>query len=265
MDSIDPQIRKHYEDLKVPVIYNPDQYSTDFTKCLRYIRSYVPGFLSIGRPSPASVPYQGQSSLTDLAENENPIDVIVLGGLGGRVDQALSQIHHLYETSQNSPSTSDPPHGDLYLVSEESITFVLHKGKNTILTPGGNALGTDSASEGTKKSPINTQTHPIVSLGSGLGQPETQKSQDSIKGLYSDNGSPRTYLGENVGIIPLSGPAVINTTGLEWDVQDWKTEFSGQMSTSNHIRANVVNIETSIPVVFTAELAEWLKSKANQR
>ncbi|KAI4251404.1 MAG: hypothetical protein L6R42_008403, partial [Xanthoria sp. 1 TBL-2021] len=59
---------------------------------------------------------------------------------------------------------------------------------------------------------------------------------------------------ENVGIIPVARPSVITTKGLEWDVSDWYTEFGGQISTSNHIRSNKIEIETSERVLFTIEL-----------
>ena len=59
-----------------------------------------------------------------------------------------------------------------------------------------------------------------------------------------------------VGILPLAGPAVISTKGLEWDVSDWKTEFGGQVSTSNHVLPDVqeVNVTTDTDVVFTIGL-----------
>ncbi|KAL8711900.1 MAG: hypothetical protein Q9220_003844 [cf. Caloplaca sp. 1 TL-2023] len=58
---------------------------------------------------------------------------------------------------------------------------------------------------------------------------------------------------ENVGIIPLGRPSIISTHGLEWDVKDWYTEFGGQLSTSNHIKANSIDIESSERVLFTIE------------
>jgi len=39
---------------------------------------------------------------------------------------------------------------------------------------------------------------------------------------------------ENIGILPIYRAATISTKGLEWDVQDWKTEMGGMVSTSNH-------------------------------
>lgn len=48
-----------------------------------------------------------------------------MGGLGGRVDQGLSQLHHLY-LFQTSP---DYDEGRLFLVSGESVTFLLKGGR----------------------------------------------------------------------------------------------------------------------------------------
>ena len=89
----------------------------------------------------------------------------------------------------------------MYLITPESIIFLLHKGLNKIHTP---------------------------------------------MGLY--------LLAENVGIIPIAKPSVITTQGFEWDVKDWSTEFGAQISTSNHIRNEFVQVETTERVLFTVEL-----------
>ncbi|KAF7595239.1 hypothetical protein BBP40_006739 [Aspergillus hancockii] len=216
LDSIHPTTRTHYENLGVRVIEDKDQYSTDFTKCLTYLRSYGWEYI----PSPAPNP--------EADGNEHlPLDVLILGGLGGRVDQAFSQIHHLYLMTQQF---SSPPSraqgtgaGNLYLISEESITFILHPGVNRILTPG------------TKRPDV------------GGSSEEGGKGEDAY------------LLEENVGIIPLSGPAWITTRGFQWDVEDWKTEIGGQISTSNHIRSDVVVVESAVSVLFTLELAGRFK------
>ncbi|KAI7508259.1 thiamine pyrophosphokinase [Hortaea werneckii] len=59
----------------------------------------------------------------------------------------------------------------------------------------------------------------------------------------------------NIGILPLYGAANISTQGLEWDVDNWPTEMGGQVSTSNHIVADSVTIETDHDVLFTVEKA----------
>lgn len=181
--------------------------------------------------------------LSSSEANENgtepQLDVIVLGGLGGRVDQAFSQIHHLYTASNSSPSAADRPPGDLYLISEESITFLLPTGLNSILTPGGSLLQAQARRRTASR--------------------RTAYAHSKDEGTTADGSGPQLYLSENVGIIPVGGCSVISTKGLEWDIHDWKTEFGGQVSTSNHIRADAVEVRTTVPVLFTMELADWLK------
>lgn len=62
-------------------------------------------------------------------------------------------------------------------------------------------------------------------------------------------------LKRSCGILPLYGPAVISTEGLEWDVKEWRTELGGQVSTSNHVVAKKVVVETDREVLFTIERA----------
>ncbi|PGH15405.1 hypothetical protein AJ80_05589 [Polytolypa hystricis UAMH7299] len=246
LDSILPHVQQHYESLNVSVIRDTDQNSTDFTKCLRYLSSNgrkIISRVSTSTTTPAD-PKQEQPTppvggVVNNAATEAPddvnLDIIVLGGLGGRVDQAFSQIHHLYTTSRAPPSTIGRPRGDLYLISEESITFVLRSGRNIIRTPRSSP-------------PPSSSAHP---------KPNSHTTDDDDSA--GSAGYTSVYLLENIGILPVGGPAVINTRGLEWDVRDWKTEFGDQVSTSNHIRADEIEIDTDVPVLFTVEMAEGLK------
>ncbi|EHA23846.1 hypothetical protein ASPNIDRAFT_180383 [Aspergillus niger ATCC 1015] len=225
LDSIHPDIKSHYQSHGVNVIYHHDDYSTDFTKALRYIRANTSEILSSSAAS--STPDHDQANNTHQQYNQDDsLSILILGGLGGRVDQAFSQIHHLYSNSTipSSPSSSSSTEearkrgeGALYLVSEESITFILHPGKNVIRTPG-------------------------VKRG-GIKERE--------EGYY--------LLEENVGIIPLSGMERITTKGFQWDVESWATEIGGQISTSNHIRAEEVEVTAGGAVLFTVELAGRFK------
>jgi thiamine pyrophosphokinase len=176
LDSLSPAVSEHYRTRGVQVVNNPDQYSTDFTKGLKWIRDW------------------------SLKQSGAEMDVVVLGGLGGRVDQALSQIHHLYMAENDTTLLK----GRIYLLSEQSLSFVLASSNNLIhLEPG--------------------------------------------------------YFAENVGIIPVLGRTLITTTGLEWDVDQWPTEFGGQMSTSNHIRSDKIELSFQGPrPLFTMELHKHL-------
>jgi thiamine pyrophosphokinase len=160
----------------------PEQDSTDFTKALRWLRK------------------QSGEKLGDR------VDVVALGGLGGRVDQGFSVIHHLFK----AVSDRDLLNGTIYLLSEQSLSFVLEKGCNLV--------------------------HGVAPTRTSMFQ-------------------------ESVGIIPILGPVTISTKGLEWDVKGWKTDIGGQISTSNHIKADVVEVHASDRVLFTIELADMLCAK----
>lgn len=127
------------------------------------------------------------------------LHVAVFGGLGGRADQAFSQLHHLYKIANEIPVKYA---GDIYLITADGIMFLLEKGLNKIHAP--------------------------VEPG---------------------------YFTENVGIIPIGKPSIVTTHGLEWDVTEWRTEFGSDISTSNHIKAAVIEIETTERVLFTLEFA----------
>ncbi|PYH62593.1 thiamine diphosphokinase [Aspergillus niger CBS 101883] len=239
LDSIHPHIKSHYQSHGVNVIYHHDDYSTDFTKALRYIRANTSEILSSSAAS--STPDHDQANNTHQQYNQDDsLSILILGGLGGRVDQAFSQIHHLYSNSTipSSPSSSSSTEearkrgeGALYLVSEESITFILHPGKNVIRTPG------------VKRGDIPSSSSSSSSASGGIKERE--------EGYY--------LLEENVGIIPLSGMERITTKGFQWDVESWATEIGGQISTSNHIRAEEVEVTAGGAVLFTVELAGRFK------
>ena len=107
LDSLSNAVAEHYEAKGTKIVKDADQYSTDFTKCLRWIRD-------------------AWQSATE--GSDDTLDVVVLGGLGGRVDQGFSQIHHLY-MARNDPTLLK---GRLYLLSEQSLSFILDDGLNQV-------------------------------------------------------------------------------------------------------------------------------------
>lgn len=175
---------------RIAIIHESDQYSTDFTKAVRHIR-----------------------------KAKGAVDIVCMGGLGGRVDQGLSQLHHLY-LFQTSPAYAE---GRVYLVSGESLTFLLKAG-----------------------------AHRIHVRPDQAGRPKEADTTTTTT-------TPEGVFGKHVGIIPIKEPSVISTHGLEWDVEDWPTEFGGQLSTSNHVLPDteVVEIQTAKDVLFTIALKGW--------
>jgi len=77
-----------------------------------------------------------------------------------------------------------------------------------------------------------------------------RRESNIIRGLQSSR-----LFTENIGLVPVWGPATITTVGLEWDVNEWYTHMGGQVSTSNHVKADEVHVETDAPILFTIERA----------
>lgn len=188
MDSLLPEVEKYYSNLGTKIHKDPDQYSTDLTKALKYIND---SSLEISRR------WQERKQAECPTENLS-LDVAIAGGLGGRADQAFSQIHQLYVASEGHSTIFN----DLYLVTSESILFLLQQGLNSIRCPIGPKL-----------------------------------------------------LTKYVGIIPVRSPSVITTRGLEWDVTDWPTGFGTQVTTSNHVVNELVEVETTEKVLFTVGIS----------
>jgi thiamine pyrophosphokinase len=163
-------VRDYYAAQGVTVVRDRDQYSTDFGKCMRKLSSRLP--------------------------SSTAQDVLVLGTLGGRVDQGLGLLHEMIREETKHPNLR------LWLFSESSVSFVLRSRHNV------------------------------------------------LRGLVESG-----CFTENVGLVPIWGPAVISTEGLEWDVKEWGTQMGGQVSTSNHVKADEVRVETSTPILFTIERA----------
>ena len=126
MDSIRPELLDRYRQMGTVVVRDEDKYSTDFTKALRQADRIAESRIERYHRTLA------------MENNSTCLDIVVLGGLGGRADQAFSQIHHLYRVTEN------PYLGDIYLMTSSSIMFLLHKGLNRIRLPVGLGFFTEN-------------------------------------------------------------------------------------------------------------------------
>lgn len=167
LDSISSHVRDSYSKLGVEITQDPDQYSTDFGKAIKKVFEMKPRIR----------------------------EILVLGSLGGRVDQGVGLLHELHREQYHRH-----PNIRFWLFSEASISVILEQGSTVLKTD--------------------------LSLG---------------------------IIERNVGILPIYGPAAISTKGFEWDVEDWKTQMGGTLSTSNHIVRDQVEVSTDQPVLFTVE------------
>nr|POE94728.1 thiamine pyrophosphokinase 1 [Quercus suber] len=102
LDSLMPHVRDAYESLGVEISQDPDQYSTDMGKAVKVITARVEGVQ----------------------------EIILLGSIGGRVDQGIGILHELYrEQIVRHPGLR------FWLFSESSITTLLLAGTTVIHTP----------------------------------------------------------------------------------------------------------------------------------
>ncbi|KAK4156129.1 thiamine pyrophosphokinase [Chaetomidium leptoderma] len=133
LDSLSPPAQSYYESREqqhktkkkqTQVIRDPDQESTDFGKAVAYIRRQT-------RPS------QTCQTGERTSPPPPPLDIVALGGLGGRVDQGLSQLHHLYLFQTDTRYSA----GRMYLFSGESLTFLLKSGRHRIRVRDGERGG----------------------------------------------------------------------------------------------------------------------------
>lgn len=163
-DSAHPDSLAHYEKLGVPVVHDPDQYSTDFMKAMNQSHRRF-----------------GAGKLNFYAFN----------ALGGRIDHCWHSYLCLSLAAQK---------GDfLALISNENVTFFVPEGAHTLATP-------------------------------------------------------RAVLDECCGYAPIEGESSVTTRGLEWDVQDYAVSFATRLSTSNHLQADEVYVETDKPLMFTVNI-----------
>ncbi|QIX01126.1 hypothetical protein AMS68_006643 [Peltaster fructicola] len=106
LDSISPKVQQAYANLGVKVTKDPDQYSTDFQKAVKRV----------------------------FEIDTQARDILVLGSLGGRVDQGIGLVHELYREHKRRVDTR------IWFFSESSISVVLERGHTTLATPLGQGI-----------------------------------------------------------------------------------------------------------------------------
>ncbi|KAF9421487.1 hypothetical protein BGZ94_008825, partial [Podila epigama] len=104
LDSLKDHVKAYYASKGVPIEKVDDEESTDLMKCVELVRARD--------PKSTTVP-ESESESTSTQK----LDVVALGGTGGRFDQCMSAIHHLYVLNLERQAT---------LISDESIVVVLN-------------------------------------------------------------------------------------------------------------------------------------------
>lgn len=96
-----------------------EQNSTDFMKCVELVRARdpsPPSLTTTAGPTAPAITSEALGQKTLEERHAKNLGIIALGGTGGRFDQSMSSIHHLYILNQERQAT---------LVSDESIIILL--------------------------------------------------------------------------------------------------------------------------------------------
>ncbi|KAI0001491.1 thiamine pyrophosphokinase Thi80 [Russula compacta] len=101
LDSVREDVRRYYETRGVPVVQDDDQYSTDLMKCLHSLQ---------------------EKEEADAVDT--PYDVVLLGGLTGRLDQTVHTLSYLHKLRKSGRR--------MFVVTDENVAWVLDEGKHRI-------------------------------------------------------------------------------------------------------------------------------------
>jgi len=99
LDSIRPQVREYYSSHGVPIFQDDDQDSTDLMKCVASLRD--------------KEALQGSS-----------YDIILLGGLSGRLDQTIHTLSYLHKLRKDRKR--------VFAVTDDNVGWVLDSGEHEI-------------------------------------------------------------------------------------------------------------------------------------
>ncbi|TRM58540.1 thiamine pyrophosphokinase [Schizophyllum amplum] len=100
LDSLRDDVRGYYESVGVPVVYDGDQYSTDLMKCVSALEE------------------------KERAEGTEQHDIIILGGLSGRLDQTVHTLSYLHKLRHKRQR--------VFAVTDENVGWVLDEGEHEI-------------------------------------------------------------------------------------------------------------------------------------
>jgi thiamine pyrophosphokinase len=94
LDSIRPDVQSYYASETVNIVKDPDQNSTDLMKCV--------------------------NSISDLERILGVrYDIVILGGLSGRLDQTVHTLSYLHKLRKSRPRT--------YAVTDDNVGWVLDR------------------------------------------------------------------------------------------------------------------------------------------
>ncbi|KAL3423943.1 thiamine pyrophosphokinase [Phlyctema vagabunda] len=141
LDSIKETPKRYWQRQGAQLIREADQYSTDFHKAVSFLRRWDAqsqrAYLNCRKERAQICRLDISAAQTDQDRVQvaaKPLsghdrDIVVIGGVGGRLDQGLSTLHHLY-LFQEDPAYRQ---GRMFLLSSKNITMLLKAGRHKIM------------------------------------------------------------------------------------------------------------------------------------
>jgi len=216
LDSLRPDVSSFYRTAGTTIECVPDQNSCDLDKALHAVQNWIAGSSSTN-----------DDDNDDINGNDTDTVVYIYGAFGGRFDHEISSINVLYRYAAIFRNR-------LILYDDENFALLL---------------------------PADTRNEIRLPLLPPSSFTTTAKNDgDGDTDGTSTSGCPPTTIGEGptCGLIPFGCRCdTIQTTGLQWDLGGdglSSSEFGGLVSTSNRVVGEVVTVQTSHPLLFTAEM-----------
>ncbi|KAI0264488.1 thiamine pyrophosphokinase Thi80 [Gloeopeniophorella convolvens] len=101
LDSLRDDVRRFYKTRDVSIVRDRDEYSTDLMKCVESLQE------------------------KEKADGvENPYDIVLLGGLSGRLDQTVHTLSYLHKIRKSGRR--------IFAVTDDNVGWVLDEGKHAI-------------------------------------------------------------------------------------------------------------------------------------
>jgi len=222
LDSLRPAVSSFYRTAGTTIECVPDQNSHDLDKALQAVQNWIDG-------SPST----NDDDADDDADDDNNATVVyIYGAFGGRFDHEMSSINVLYRYAARFRNR-------LVLYDDENFALL---------------LPADTRNE------IRLPLVPPPSSSTSTTIDDDGDDDDTDGDGTSTSECPPTTIGEGptCGLIPIGCRCdTVQTTGLQWDLGGdglSSTEFGGLVSTSNRVVGEVVTVQTSHPLLFTAEM-----------
>lgn len=239
LDSLTPASRAWYQARGVSIAHRPSQYATDLQKSIQWVEDWEERTRQATASSSSRDSHQPDPDVVVDPE----LELVILGGLGGRQDQAAHTYHVLWKLCpalRTFGGYEDPHASD----AGEAARGGQVKKRERAWVLGDSSL-----------------VWLLPPCGSGSGGVSASTHELSL---------PGAVLGEACGILPYGVPgsgsgtgadgAHVWTRGLEWDLDPAQPQcLGGFLSTSNHVvythGQGRVLLRTDRPVFFSVEVA----------